>query len=109
MTLSQRAVEAAARAIYEDRNGKGCKPWSLQPKSHKEPYISDARAAISAALSVDGLCLVPNEPTQEMLDAALALDAVSHGVLVPAGPADVWAAMLAAASDGEYSPPQEKI
>lgn len=37
--------DAIARAIYERRNGHGCKPWSLLPKAHKEPYLGDAEAA----------------------------------------------------------------
>lgn len=39
-------VQAAAKAIYEGRNGAGCKPWSIQTKAHKEPYLADARAAV---------------------------------------------------------------
>ena len=35
-----------ARAIYEKRNGPGCKPWSLLTKAHREPYEQDADAAI---------------------------------------------------------------
>lgn len=38
-------VEEIARAIYERRNGHGCKPWSLLTKAHKEPYLGDAEAA----------------------------------------------------------------
>ncbi len=38
--------EKIARAIYEDRNGNGAKPWSLQTKSHRAPYIVDAAAAL---------------------------------------------------------------
>lgn len=38
-------IERAAKAIYESRNGAGCKPWSIQTKAHKEPYLADARAA----------------------------------------------------------------
>ena len=97
MTLSPRAIEAAARAIYEARNGKGCKPWSLQPKSHKEPYISDARAALTAALAVDGLCLVPKEPSVAMLAAgerAWIDDPLKRS-------STLYRAMIAAASDGE--------
>jgi len=47
MTEAER-IERAARAIYEGRNGKGCKPWSLQTKAHKEPYLHDAKAALAA-------------------------------------------------------------
>lgn len=41
-------IEEVARAIYEKRNGHGCKAWGHQPSSHKAPYLSDARAAIEA-------------------------------------------------------------
>ena len=41
-------VEEVARAIYEARNGPRCNPWSWQPKSHQEPYLADAKAAIKA-------------------------------------------------------------
>lgn len=53
-------VEEVARAIYEGRNGHGCKAWSRLPKAHQEPYLSDARAAIKAM----------REPTPEMIEAA---------------------------------------
>ena len=39
-------IQAVAKAIYEKRNGTGCKPWSIQTKAHKEPYLEDARAAV---------------------------------------------------------------
>ena len=46
-------LEEVARAIYEKRNGKGCYPWSLRTKSHRDPYLSDARAAIEAMREPD--------------------------------------------------------
>ena len=52
-------VERVAKAIYEKRNGQGCRPWSRQPSAHKFPYIEDARAAIEAM----------REPTEAMLTA----------------------------------------
>lgn len=39
-------IERVARAIYKDRNGHGCAPWSHLTGSHREPYKNDARAAI---------------------------------------------------------------
>lgn len=39
-------IEAIAKAIYESRNGKGCKAWAHLPKAHQEPYRADARAAV---------------------------------------------------------------
>lgn len=44
-TAEMPGVEEIARAIYERRNGHGCKPWSLLTKAHKEPYLGDAEAA----------------------------------------------------------------
>lgn len=41
-------IERVARAIYEGRNGRGCKPWGNLPGAHKEPYLKDAQAAITA-------------------------------------------------------------
>lgn len=53
-------IDQAARAIYETRNGYGCKPWRLLPMAHKEPYLKDAEAAIFAL----------REPSNAMGDAA---------------------------------------
>lgn len=52
-------IEKVARAIYEARNGRGCKSWQRLPKSHREPYLSDARAAIAAM----------RDPTDKQVDA----------------------------------------
>lgn len=52
-------VERMARRIYEKRNGAGRTPWPHLPKAHKEPYRSDARAALPALL----------EPTEGMVEA----------------------------------------
>lgn len=41
-------VERVAKAIYEDRNGPKCYPWGSRTKSHRAPYLADARAAIEA-------------------------------------------------------------
>lgn len=40
--------EPIARAIYEGRNGKGCKPWAHLPDAHKKPYLDDATNAMEA-------------------------------------------------------------
>ena len=54
-------IERVARAIYEGRNGRGCKSWSLLPKSHREPYQKDARVALEAV----------REPSDAMLAAPI--------------------------------------
>ena len=51
-------IELVARAIYEDRNGRGCVPWSRYP--HKIPYRKDAEAAFSILIkhgcsSIEGI------------------------------------------------------
>lgn len=51
-------VEKVARAIYEKRNGHGCKAWAHLPKAHQDPYRSDARAAIEAIPDDDEAFLV---------------------------------------------------
>lgn len=74
-------IERVARGIYEGRNGAGCKPWSIQPKAHKGPYLADAFAAIKAM----------HEPTEEM---------VSRGDVYADGPGyahKVWQEMIAVA------------
>lgn len=71
-------IERVARAIYEGRNGSGCKPWAHQPKGHQEPYLKDARAAIEAMRS----------PTETM-----AIAGRKHSLR----PAQTWAAMIDAA------------
>ena len=46
--MDDELIEKVAQAIYEVRNGKGAPSWSLRNRAHKEPYQSDARAAIQA-------------------------------------------------------------
>ena len=48
MSKTESMVERVARAIYEGRNGDGCKAWGSQPKAHRLPYLCDARAAMAA-------------------------------------------------------------
>lgn len=46
--MSSEMVERIARAIYEGRNGRGCTPWARLAGAHKNPYLSDAIAALKA-------------------------------------------------------------
>jgi len=46
-------LEEIARAIYEGRNGSGCKAWGRLPDAHKAPYRSDALYAVRAMRDVD--------------------------------------------------------
>ena len=97
MTLSPRAVEAAARAYADE----ACE--ILYPH-----HIDRIRAALTAALAVDGLCLVPKEPTRSMYEAAYAINGGkwTDSEYEPP-PKDCWAAMLAAASTGDSTRQRE--
>lgn len=46
-------IETVARAIYEGRNGAGCRAWGTLPKAHQIPYIADAHVAIAALAEDD--------------------------------------------------------
>lgn len=58
--MTESMIERVAEAIYQKRNGFGCKPWARLTRSHQEPYKSDASAAIAAM----------REPTDAMVHAA---------------------------------------
>ena len=95
MTLSPRAVEAAARAAYHatPRN----KPYDILTLHKKNLYRAEAEAALTAALAVDGLCLAPKEPTMAMLYAgerAWINDPLKRS-------STLYRSMIAAASDGD--------
>lgn len=97
-------TNAVAKSIYENRNGHGCKPWSFQTMSHKQPYLDDAEAAIAivnerraaiAAVEAEGWQLVPVEPTAEMVEAGFL--SLGKGEDASVLERDVYRAMLAAA------------
>lgn len=44
--ITEEAVKAAGKAIYERRNGAGAKPFHHRPKAYQSEYIEDARAAL---------------------------------------------------------------
>lgn len=44
--------DRVARAIYEKRNGPGCRPWARQPAAYKAPYLDDARAALEVIYAI---------------------------------------------------------
>lgn len=46
--MTSELQDRIARAIYEGRNGRGCKPWVNLPAAHKAPYRADALAAMVA-------------------------------------------------------------
>lgn len=46
MSKTESMMERVAKAIYEGRNGPGCKAWGSLTKAHQTPYIADAHVAI---------------------------------------------------------------
>lgn len=92
MTHDEKIVEAVARAIAE----AGGEEFSDAPASFRDI----ARAAITAfqAEAWQGYKLVPIEPTEAMMDAAIA------AVEKPCFPQDIYAAMVKAAPNSPASP-----
>lgn len=92
MTFSELAVEAAAEKIS----------W-LPVSEYRRKEI--AAECLTAALAVDGLALVPKEPSDAVLRAGYEawVDDKYDGSQAPLMCA-VWTAMLTAASDGEVKP-----
>ena len=90
MTFSDRAIEAAAKAV------------APLIESGELYATVVAEAALSAALAVDGLALVLKEPTDAVLRVGYEawVDDKYDGSQAPLMCA-VWTAMLTAASDGE--------
>ena len=101
---SDEIIETMARAIYNGRNGPGCTSWGRLPGRHKEPYISDARAALYAAETA-GWVMVPKEPTEAMsVNGGLAIERSMFedcDPLVFDGATKCYRAMLAAAGEPE--------
>jgi hypothetical protein len=93
MTFSPRAIEAALDKWYEkeDATDKG--------------QQTAMRSAISAALAVDGLALVPRVPSEAMLEAGEQTFTSGYSGTPISTPADVWSAMIAAASVGHAPAP----
>lgn len=111
MTLSQRAIEAAAKTAYE-RNRDGSVEWQDVPEKHREEWREKVRPVLTAALAVEDLCLVEiGSLSEHKLGAAWFQR--TFGVPLgdkPSGKkSDEILSLIAAASDGEDSPPQEKI
>lgn len=83
----------AAKAIYESRNGAGCRPWSQLPAIAKAAYLDDAEAARKSFFAA------LQEPTDEMLGAgqkAWLADPLKKS-------STLWRAMLSASPLGEQS------
>jgi hypothetical protein len=61
--MASKEVTNAAKAIYESRNGAGCRPWSQMSAIAKAAYLDDAEAARKSFLAA------LQEPTEATLDA----------------------------------------
>ena len=77
-------IERVARAIYEGRNGAGCRAWGAQTISHQEPYLKDATVAIKAL----------REPTAEVKLAAAAILADRQPDGAARSMSDIWYAII---------------
>lgn len=104
-TISQKAVEAAARACYEheplERDDFVEIPWDGLGQGTRYRFMHKARATVTAALAVDGLVLVPQEPTEEMLDAGACYEFQDRHIVDDGDISrDVYRAMLSAAPTG---------
>lgn len=97
--VTDEMVERAARNLWPS--------FDIQPASEQAVLLSEARSALTAALAVDGLALVPKEPTSAMKVAGgMKVEDIifggegNHETIFDAMK-DVWTAMLTAASDSD--------
>ena len=126
MNFSQRAVEAAAAHILRELDDRGLLK-GVDDDLFSEIGNDVAKAALTAALAVDGVALVPKEPTEDMLDFGACYEDPdglyqNHSIFKDGDISrDVYRAMVEAvsreflpqppaASEGEErdSPPKEK-
>ena len=70
MTFSPRAIEAAAAHILRELDDRGLLK-GVDDDLFSEIGNDVAKAALTAALAVDGVALVPVEPTEAMNDDRL--------------------------------------
>jgi hypothetical protein len=93
--VTPRDVFNAMEALYmaTPRN----KPFRQLSVTQRAKLETEARAVFG---SLAGRVVVPREATDEMCEAAMALDRVEHGVLVTPVPSQTWNAMIDAAVDG---------
>ena len=125
MTFSPRAIEAAAEAMKLGvcqycrqpavGAGGGVVDCNCPYRVWDEPTDKErAQIALTAALAVDGLALVPKEPTEDMLDFGACYEDPDglykgHPIFDEGDISrDIYRAMLAAASDREERRPPAK-
>lgn len=92
MNLSPRAIEAAVKAI-DNLDHRAAISMADLTRQIAEAAI----AAYLDVLAVDGLCLVPKEPSDEMLDAAYIAGSMENDESM----IEIYRAMIAAASTGD--------
>lgn len=88
--MENEMVERAAKAIYERRNGSGCRAWASLPDAHRGPYRTDARAAMEAI----------REPSGPMVTSGSNAEIATwngKGNTFADDPTPVWTAMIDAA------------
>jgi hypothetical protein len=86
------AREAIARAVICD--------WQTADEEYRD-YVLDRAAAILAALDAAGVAVVPKEPTQSMINAAVEYTSYAADRVYPEDCVNIYHAMLAAAKEGE--------
>ena len=65
MTFSERAVEEAAKAIVAAEYDDEFYPFETSSRAEQELARRQARVALTAALAVDGVALVPSTISDE--------------------------------------------
>jgi hypothetical protein len=103
MTLSSRAIEAGARAMWDSLKGDTHSgiAWDHHGMAleQRERFTRMAQACLTAALAAEGMVLVPKEPTAEMLQAG----ARSYYDENSWQPSRIYRAMLSAHQEDEKS------
>ena len=94
-------IETMARVVFDRwRNGNNFQDrvpeWADLDQDDRDAWLTEMRENF-AAIEAAGYRLVPVEPTDEMWGAAERLQPGNNAPYVPGSPADVYAAMLAAA------------
>jgi hypothetical protein len=94
--MTDALVEAVARAIYEVDPHHPRAEWMTEPSTIRDMYRRRYRAAL-AAIEAAGHRIVPVEPTEAMVRAAVDSVGIAEGYRVDRKARRAWAAMLTAA------------
>lgn len=103
MTHLSRAIEAWADALRRlEQSGKRLNEWSALPNATKKKWIAKVEA-IQSAFAAGGFVVVPKEPGEEIINAALDEHAKITPSESPFGPdgyfACIYRAMIAASQE----------